>query len=110
MNKNELIKIQKPSVPEQWNYNESVQKVKSFIFKWKNMTSDLFNELWIAREILSKEGRPQITETNVPDKTWDSYCQEIGIEKRTANRWLHAFQIVRNIQRDINDKMFQCCF
>ena len=25
------------------------------------------------------------------DKSWNQYCQDIGIEKRTANRWLAQF-------------------
>ena len=45
------------------------------------------NELYVAREKLAKVGRPEIG-TNVPVKSWNQYCHDIGIEKRTANRWL----------------------
>ena len=52
------------------------------------MTTEILNDLYIAREMLSREGRPQETRTNVPVYTWNQYCVDIGVEKRTANRWL----------------------
>lgn len=50
----------------------------------------ILTELWIAREILEKErGRGPLPEfRDKCPKTWEQYCQDIGIEKRTANRWL----------------------
>ena len=54
---NKLIKIDKldkPEIPEDWDYNESVKNIKGFIYKMKNLTEEILNELWIARGILSK--------------------------------------------------------
>jgi len=54
---NELIPVQKltpPKIPKKWDYDKSVRKTKTFIYKWKNLTVDILNELWIARERLSK--------------------------------------------------------
>lgn len=44
-------------------------------------------ELWIAREKLNSIpiGRPK-GGSNVPPFTWASYCESIGLEKRTAAR------------------------
>lgn len=55
---NELVPIiQKPGLPSKWDYDKSVKKVKQQIYKWKNLTIEMANELWIAREILSAQGR-----------------------------------------------------
>jgi len=69
-------------------------KVKGYFLKWKNLTQDILNELATARERLSREGRPwpKITGTNVPVNTWETYCQDIGLEKRTVNPWLERHQ------------------
>ena len=46
----------------------------------------------MAREKLSTRAWNKHSDgTNVPSRTWDSYCTDIGIEKRTANRWLAQY-------------------
>ena len=80
-------------VPEGWDYDESVEKVKVFVYKWKNMTVEMLDELLVAREVLSEQGGDRKSEKyqrdKCPiDKTWGQYCQDIGSEKRTVNRWL----------------------
>ncbi len=54
------------------------------------MTPTVLNELWIAREKLSAHGgdRRSNQRDKCPIETWASYCEAIGVEKRTANRWL----------------------
>ena len=89
----ELVKIDtdKIAVPKNWDYKESVKIVKSFVYKWQSLTSEMLKELWIAREVLSKEGRPEKTGTIVPVKTWSDYCLEIGSDRRVVNRWLQRY-------------------
>ena len=50
----------------------------------KQRLSD-FRKLWIAREVLSIPPQKAAIKhgTNVPRFTWEKYCQDIGIEKRT---------------------------
>ena len=91
---NELVEIKgTPKIPDNWDYNTSVEKTKTFVYKRKNIENDIYEELYIAREKLSKQGNSTGanqygTGTNVPVPTWDSYCKEIGTERRTVNRWL----------------------
>jgi len=81
-----------PSIPEEWDYDESVGRVKGFVYKAKNLTDEIRRELYIAREILStppNERARSSSGTFVPmEKTWDDYCQDIGVERGAANRWL----------------------
>ena len=91
----ELIKIEeKPIIPENWDYDESVQKVKTLIYKWKNLTRVLFNELSIAKQVLSSPGKRTNLVTKVTRlHTWGEYCEEaIDSNFRVVNRWLTHWQ------------------
>ena len=33
------------SLPNTWNYDHSVDKVQSLVFKWKNISVEILNEL-----------------------------------------------------------------
>ena len=79
----EIIILEEPKIPTKWDYDQSVKKIKVLVYQWKNLTAEVFNELYIARAILSKTGSHK--------SSWDDYCQEIGIERRTANRWIDRF-------------------
>ena len=79
--------VSMPSLPVEWDYAESIKRIQPLVFKWKSLTLEVAQELFVAREKLSS--RYHRDETNVP--SWDRYCQDIGIEKRTANRWLAQF-------------------
>jgi len=100
----EIIKVNTDEIkiPKNWNYEESVKKVKSFIYKWKNLTTEILIELWIAREKLSVEPETRKRETSgtfVPvDKTWSDYCFEIGSERRIVNRWIQRYRESLNPQ------------
>ncbi len=104
---NELaIKLEIPILPEAWDYDESVKKVKQWIYKWKTLTTDMAQELYVAREKLSREGNPHLqanipTGTFVPVKTWNQYCEEIGHSRQVVNRWLARWFLIA-----IADKKF----
>jgi len=88
----ELAKLKKPALPVKWDYDESVQKVKKIIYKWKNLTEDMANELWIAREKLSlkpgNQPRNTVGRFRPTDKNWDTYCEDIGQIRQRVNEWL----------------------
>ncbi len=75
----------KRKLSKSWDYNISVKKVMGFIYKAKNLTDEMIDELWEARERLSKEGRNW---DKSPSKTWSDYCRDIGSQRRIVNRWL----------------------
>jgi hypothetical protein len=80
-----------PEIPDKWVYEDSIQKVKPKILKWKNLTKDIISELYIAREVLSmspSQAAKIMHGTFVPRMTWGEYCVEIGYSSRTVNRWL----------------------
>jgi len=87
----ELILYEKPNLPDEWNYDESVNKLKPVIYKWKNLSQEMIEELWIAREKLSSQGiRTDLTSAQ-KCRSWAQYCDDIGVAKWTANRWLKTW-------------------
>ena len=90
----ELMLFEYPTLPDLWDYKESVGKMNQFFYKWKNITQDVANELWIARENLAvppKEAAIKNHDANASRFTWSDYCSEIGINYTTANRWLNKW-------------------
>lgn len=75
-----------PKIPDNWDYEKSIKQVGGLIYKWKNITTEIAAELYIARDILSQKRNKCYV-----SQTWISYCQEIGIERMTAHRWLAKF-------------------
>lgn len=98
-----IIKDRK--IPKDWEYEKSVEKIKTTIYKWKNITAALLHELWIAREVLDGRGgdRKSINyKSNVANETFENYCSDIGIHRSTAHRWLSSYDPERQLIRDIN--------
>ncbi|MBA7562419.1 hypothetical protein ES708_04071 [subsurface metagenome] len=56
-------------------------------------TSKGLVELYLVRERLSEHGgdRRSINDANAPLKIWKDYCNDIGVDKSTANRWLARY-------------------
>lgn len=82
-----LVIEQLPQIPAEWNYEESVAKVKQVIYKWKNLTLELATELYIAREALTSQriGR------GFQGHTWSRYCEEIGASRDVVDEWLRRW-------------------
>ena len=87
--------VDKSSLPnspigeELWDYDSSVEKMQVLILNWKNISTDILNELYIARKVLSSQG----TRNDLSDekKGWSNYCDEIGLSRQTIHNWLKRF-------------------
>lgn len=97
----ELVKVKIPQIPKVWDYGKSIEKVKGVIYKWKNLTVKMAQELYIAREKLRAQGKR--TDLKPGDKSsqvkkdWGDYCREITghedkkVARDIVNRWLSRF-------------------
>lgn len=100
----DLIKIDvvTPEIPKEWNYEESVNKVKRFVYKAKNLKEEILKELSIARKILSlkvsEQPRSSVGTFIPTDKNWDTYCEDIGSSRQVVNRWLNPKSIAHIAQ------------
>lgn len=79
-----------PEVPDNWDYANSVKRTQILKRDYARVSAAMLELLWVAREALSRPGRPE-TGTHDPVLTWDGYCQECGLNRRTVNRWLERW-------------------
>ena len=80
--------IPNKNLPDTWDYQQSVNKVKSLILSFKNVTNEMLHELWVARWNLSDRGsRPNRDDS----QNWTGYLSEIGLPSTTAHRWLTQY-------------------
>lgn len=101
-----IRELEKPAVPETWDYHKSVDKVKAVIYKWTHLTVEIANELFIAREQLSVSGGVRTSGKKLP-LTWTGYCEEIGSERHTVNNWLRRFFGVSQLEEPGESIQFQ---
>lgn len=87
----EMMLFQHPSLPDSWDYQESVKKMKGLIYKWKNLTRDVANELWVARENLSAQGQRSDLTSEENFRSWTDYCEDIGSSRQVINGWLKGW-------------------
>ena len=60
----------------EWNYDQSVQKMRQLVVKWKTLSLELLRELYLARMNLSAQGnRSDVTGEKVG---WSQYLLDIG--------------------------------
>lgn len=87
-------KVSPPEIPENWDYQESVEKVQGQIYKIRFMTGETVGEIWIANQILDGRGGDRKSsnwKSKVENSTFDNYCEDIGITKWTAYNWFELF-------------------
>lgn len=86
----EIVKAEQlPLIPEDWDYETSVEMLKPKVEQWQRLTVEIATELHIANEILAKHtGRPSKFVPLGTNYSFENYCNDIGIPKRTAYRWM----------------------
>jgi hypothetical protein len=66
-------------------------KIRKIGYKWKTLKKEIAEELWIAKQILTKspsEAAKIRHGSLAPIKGWREYCQDIGSSSQVVNRWL----------------------
>ncbi len=87
----DLMLFDHPSLPDEWSYENSVKMMQRLIYKWKNLTRDVANELWTAREKLKSPGARTDLTSEKSFRGWGQYCEDIGITQQSANNWLNKW-------------------
>lgn len=77
-----------PKIPDHWDYDASVKRVRGYFYKWKNLSEDIIKELTVARKKLSSQGKRTDLTSAGNGRSWTSYCVDIGSSKSTVNEWL----------------------
>jgi len=73
-----------------WEYDTSVERVRPMVVSWKNLTVELVEELYRAREALDSRGLNRGKE-KVPNGTFSEYLDDVGLARTTVHRWLERY-------------------
>jgi hypothetical protein len=83
---------EKPIIPDgKWDYQASVERVRGILSKATKNKQYIVKELHVANTMFNSQGRRSDIK-NCITPTWEQYCDDIGIDKGTANRWLREFR------------------
>ncbi len=78
-----------------WEYETSVKRVKPLVLNWGHLSIEMLGELHDARSKLSQQSETRERESTGTfvsvEHSWDGYCTDVGLKKRTANRWLTMY-------------------
>ena len=75
-----------------WDYNSAVERTRPLVLRWTQSCIELYRELFLAREDLSRKGSGfRRNEDGEPVKTWNDFCQEIGYTRQAVNARLKNF-------------------
>ena len=93
---------------QNWDYDKSVTKVRQLVYKWKNITPELYKELIIAQGALSRSGNPNWRKSAGcnQNRTWSSYCIAIGSSKSVVNKWIAIWK-TKKLREDKQRKFAQ---
>ncbi len=93
-------------VVKAWSFEESVEVAKHYYGVLQKSHLDLVRELHAAHNALSNSGyRSDLTSGQMSggSPTWESYCQAVGIQRRTADRWLALYDSVKDILLSVEE-------
>lgn len=98
-------KLPEVTVEESWNYEESVVFCKDLFKSAKEKSIQLVVELKKAHDKFSKSGNPNTKTENgvIKNYTWKQYCFDIGINKKTATRWINLYMPIPESARKEKD-------
>lgn len=74
-----------------WNWDAAVERARPLVARWTQANIELYRELYIAREVLSRRGGAYRRIEGVPVKTWQDFCVEIGYTRQAVNARLRNF-------------------
>lgn len=75
-----------------WDYDKAVERTRPLVLNWTKSCIELYRELFLAREALSRKGGGfRRNENGEPLKNWTDFCEEIGYTRRAVNARLKNF-------------------
>lgn len=87
----DLIVIEREvEIPASWDYDASVLKCRNLFKEVREKGAEGLTELFVAYTILTEDSKKKVGR-NFPDKTFGTYCEEVGIDETTGYRWLHIY-------------------
>ncbi len=86
----EAVKVEPTAVSATWNYQDSVKKVQGLYLSWKSITEEMLEEIWLAKQAITKGGHRKSGMPKAGEQSWSSYVKECfgdALSKRTVDSY-----------------------
>ena len=71
---------------KEWDYDQSVEKMRKLVVRWKNLSLEIIQELYLARLKLSNQDRrSDLKSSQNQQLTWTQYLNDIGLARTTVH-------------------------
>ena len=90
----EAIKVEPAGVSSNWNYQDSIKKVQGLYISWKTVSEEMLDELWLAKQAITKGGKRKSGLTKNGEQSWSAYVKECfgdGLSKRSVDGYLNRY-------------------
>jgi len=85
-----VVVEQAVEIPSEWDYEESVGRCRNLFKEVREKGAEALIELRIAHELLTEDSKKKIGR-RWSDKTFETYCEDIGVHVNTGHNWLHRY-------------------
>jgi hypothetical protein len=92
-----IYEMGETQIPEDWDYDYSVMRMRGLVLQWKNISIEILRELYIAKQKLSAQGVRNDLDPNGSKLGWEHYLNDIGLSKETVRRWLLSYDPNENV-------------
>ena len=77
---------------KEWDYDQSVEKMRKLVVRWKNLSLAIIQELYLARLKLSNQDRrSDLKSSQNQQLTWTQYLNDIDLARTTVHNWLSKY-------------------
>ena len=74
----------------EWDYDQSFRKMRQLVVKWKNLSLDILQELYLERTNLSNQGRrSDLKSSEHVQLNWTQYLNDLA--RQTVHRYILLF-------------------
>ena len=82
---------------KEWDYDQSVEKMRKLVVRWKNLSLEIIQELYLARLKLSNQDRrSDLKSSQNQQLTWTQYLNDIGLARTTVHNWLSKYDFQKD--------------
>ena len=82
---------------KEWDYDQSVEKMRKLVVRWKNLSLEIIQELYLARLKLSNQDRrSDLKSSQNQQLTWTQYLNDIGLARTTVHNWLSKYDVQKD--------------
>jgi hypothetical protein len=82
------------TIRQNWDYQSSISKVQGLYISWKTISTELLQELWVAKQAITENGARIAGRTKKGQLSWSAYVKDCFggiISQRSVDSYLARY-------------------